>query len=63
MQILLQSRSVPPGFRAIETMDDLQRARASLPEDTVILQYLVLPERTYTWVVTRERIDLVSIAP
>jgi tetratricopeptide (TPR) repeat protein len=59
MQILLQADSLPPGFRFIETQDDLQRARANLPEDTVILQYLVLPERTYTWVVTRERIRLV----
>jgi CHAT domain-containing protein len=59
MQILLQSRSVPPGFRPIETTTDLQRARANLPEDTVILQYLVLPEQTYTWVVTRERVVLV----
>jgi len=56
MQILLQSR---PDFRPIETKDDLQRARAHLPEDTVILQYLVLPQQTYTWVVTRERIGLV----
>ncbi len=59
MQILLQSQSVPPGFRPIETTGDLQQARASLPEDTVILQYLVLPGGTYTWIVTREKIDLV----
>jgi CHAT domain-containing protein len=59
MQILLQSRSAPPGFRPIETVDDLQQARTRLPEDTVILQYLVLPSRTFTWVVTRERVTIV----
>jgi CHAT domain-containing protein len=52
MQILLQ-------VRPIETRAALQQARAGLPADTVILQYLVLPQRTYTWVVTRERIVLV----
>jgi len=59
MQILLQSRSAPPGFRPIETVADLRQSRASLPEDTVILQYLVLENRTYTWVVTREQVILV----
>jgi CHAT domain-containing protein/tetratricopeptide (TPR) repeat protein len=59
MQILLQSGSVPPGFRPIETVAGLRQAQANLPADTVILQFLVLPQRTYTWVVTRERIFLV----
>jgi CHAT domain-containing protein len=59
MQILLQSGSVPPGYRPIETVADLTQARANLPADTVILQFLVLPDRTFIWVVTRERIDLV----
>ncbi|HYI13080.1 MAG TPA: CHAT domain-containing protein [Thermoanaerobaculia bacterium] len=60
MQILLQSRSATPGFRPIETVADLQQAHALLPEDTVILQYLVLPARTFTWVVMRERVVPVS---
>jgi CHAT domain-containing protein len=60
MQILLQSGSVPPGYRPIETVSDLTQARASLPEDTVILEFLVLAQRTYTWVVTREGIVVVS---
>lgn len=61
MQILLQSRSAPEGFRSIETIADLRQARANLPEDTVIFQYLVLPERTLTWVVTREELILVPL--
>jgi CHAT domain-containing protein len=56
MQILLQSKSAPPGVRPIETVDDLRQAQANLPDDTVILQYLVLPERTLTWIVTREEV-------
>lgn len=59
MQILLQSRAAPPGYRPIETVADLRQAIATLPEDTVILQYLVLPKRTFTWVVTRGRVVLV----
>jgi CHAT domain-containing protein len=59
MDLLLRSRSVPPGFRKIESVADLQRARAALPEDTAILQYVVLPDRTYTFVLTRERLDAV----
>ncbi|HJQ36682.1 MAG TPA: CHAT domain-containing protein [Thermoanaerobaculia bacterium] len=60
MQILLQSRSAPPDYRPIETVADLERARSNLPEDTVILQYLVLQDKTYTWVVTRENVIAVS---
>jgi CHAT domain-containing protein len=59
MQILL-SRSAPPGFHPIETIADLRQAHANLPADTVILQYLVLPGRTFTWIVTREEVRLVS---
>ena len=59
MQLLLRSQSVPPGFRPIETKAELQRQLREIPEDTVILQYLVLPDRTYTWVLTRGDIVLV----
>jgi CHAT domain-containing protein len=60
MQLILQSRSVPPGFRKIETSDDLRRQLAALPDDTVILQFLVLDDKTYTWVLSRDRIRLVA---
>ena len=58
MQLLLQSKPVPPGFRKIRTQGDLHDALAELPEDTVILQYLVLADKTYVWVLTRGRIVL-----
>jgi CHAT domain-containing protein len=61
MQLLLQSKSVPRGFRKIETKSDLQAALATLPDDTWILQYLVLEDRAYVWVLSRGRITLVPL--
>ena len=64
MHVLLHLQSAPPGFRRIETRQDLHRHLAALPEDTVILQYAVLPEKTYAWVLTRRGgIELVSLRP
>ena len=57
MHLLLRSESVP-GFRPIETKEDLAEALGKLPEDTAILQYLVLPDETYTWTLTREGVTL-----
>lgn len=57
MHLLLRTQSVP-GFRPIETKEDLAAALASLPADTAILQYLVLPDETYTWLLTREGVKL-----
>lgn len=54
MQILL-------GFSPIGTPAALRQTQASLPADTVILQYVVTPRQTHTWVVTRERIELVHL--
>lgn len=59
MQLVLQSRFAPAGFRKIETIDDLRHHLANLPLDTVILQHLVLDEITYTWVLSRDHIELV----
>lgn len=60
LQLLLQSQSKPAGFRPIESKADLDRHLANLPNDTVILHYLVLKDRTYTWVLTRENFRLFS---
>jgi len=59
MQLLLHSGPVPPGFRKIETKDDLRQLLATLPDDTIILQYLVLDGGTYAWALSRGRIVLV----
>jgi CHAT domain-containing protein len=61
MQILSQSGSLPPGYRAIETVKDLRQAQAGIPDDTVILQFLVMSDRTFVWVVTRETITPVPL--
>jgi CHAT domain-containing protein len=58
MHLLLQSRFAVPGFRTIESKEDLREHLASLPDDTVILQYLVLDDHTYAWVLTRDHIEL-----
>lgn len=59
---VLQSRSAPPGFRSITSRQTLDRNLDDLPEDTVILQYLVLADRTYVWVLRRgEKIQLVRL--
>lgn len=60
MQLLLQSGPMPPGFYRIETTADLQRALAELPDDTLILQYLVLENRTYSWALSRGNIQPAS---
>jgi CHAT domain-containing protein len=60
LHLLLQSDSVPPGFRPIETVADIRRAQAALDDDTVILQYLVLPARTYVWILTRNGLEVVA---
>jgi CHAT domain-containing protein len=52
LHALLQARSTPPDFRPV-ALDTLERNLAALPEDTVILQYLVLADRTYVWVLRR----------
>ncbi len=63
MQLLLQSESVPRGFRRIESVKDLRQQLANLPDDTVILQYAVLEKKTYVWVLTRTSILLVPLRP
>ncbi|HEY0158221.1 MAG TPA: CHAT domain-containing protein [Thermoanaerobaculia bacterium] len=62
MHLLVREQTVP-GFRPIETKVDLRWHLARLPEDTVILQYLVLPEMTYAWVLTRGRIEVFELRP
>jgi CHAT domain-containing protein/tetratricopeptide (TPR) repeat protein len=56
--LLLQTAPPPPGFVRIETVADLRPNMANLPDDTVILQYLVLDDRSYVWVLTRDFLRL-----
>ncbi|HET8774337.1 MAG TPA: CHAT domain-containing protein [Thermoanaerobaculia bacterium] len=53
MQLLLQAGPAPPGFRLIDSKADLAQALATLPDDTLILQYLVLEDKTYSWSLSR----------
>ena len=63
MQLLLQSESAPAGFRKIETVSDLRQNLQTLPADTLILQYLVLEDKTYAWLLTRGKIELMPLRP
>lgn len=56
LQLLLQTASMPSGFRRIDSMAALEQMRAAIPEDTLILQYLVLEDKTYSWALSREGI-------
>lgn len=56
MQLLLQAGPAPPGFRRIDSKADLAQALAGLPDDTLILQYLVLEDETYSWSLSRNGI-------
>ncbi len=58
MHLLLQSGTPPRGFVRIETVADLFRNMTLLPEDTVVLQYLVLEDRTYLWILTSKGLRL-----
>lgn len=60
LHLILQSQNVPPGFEKIVTRNGLRQFLATLPADTHILQYLVLDDRTYVWILRRGRIDLLQ---
>jgi CHAT domain-containing protein len=53
---VLQSGFAPPAFRRLipdgETID-IARLRAALPEGTFLLEYCVVEDRTYVWIVSR----------
>lgn len=56
IQLLLQAGPLPPGFQRIDSTGSLQQAMSTLPDDTLILQYLVLEDRTYSWALSRDNI-------
>lgn len=63
LNLLRQLPDLPSDFRALteagQTMD-LSGIRKELPEDTYLLQYAVLDDRTYTWIVGRNEFELLT---
>jgi CHAT domain-containing protein len=64
LNLVLQLQDVPETFRTATrggTAADRATIQASLPPGTLILEYLVLGDRTYTWLISRERFDLLML--
>jgi CHAT domain-containing protein len=61
MYLALHSRTPPAGFHKIESLRTLKDAYASLPDDTFILEYLVLDNRTYAWLISRQGVELFQL--
>jgi CHAT domain-containing protein len=58
----LRSGAAPPLFQdALQSLHerDLGRIRASIPDNTLILEYGVFDDRTYVWILSRNGLDLV----
>lgn len=56
---ILRLPHTPAAFVRIARERRLQHIQASLPPGTFILEYSVLENETFTWVISRDRIDLV----
>jgi CHAT domain-containing protein len=52
--LLMQSAEVPPPFRSIAAVTDPERLRRFLPPATVIIQYVVLEDRSYAFILSRD---------
>lgn len=54
LYLLLHSQSVPPAFRRLAASTDPNVLRAELPPGVFVLQYLVLENRSYAWILSSE---------
>ena len=59
--LLVRARVLPTGFRRIDDRADLAHVYASLPRGTFVLQYTVLRDRAYAWIVSRDGMQLVKL--
>jgi len=61
---LLAASQTPERFRDIATMDvTIPELQQRIPDDTFILQYLVLSERTLVWLVSRTQFEALDPLP
>jgi CHAT domain-containing protein len=64
LNLVLRTKNVSPEFRAATTAGGpvpLARIRASLPAGTVLVQYSVQDDRTYAWIVSRDRFERLTL--
>ena len=64
LNLILQLAFVPKAFRELTPDGDAieaARIRASLPPGTVLIEYCVLDDRTYAWIVSREHFEHLTL--
>lgn len=63
LNLLLQTSVVPTAFRELARGEplDLPRIQRFLPEGTFVLEYCVLEDRTYVWVIAHEAFAVVRL--
>jgi CHAT domain-containing protein len=64
LNLILQLAFVPKAFRELTPDGDaieVARIRASLPPGTFLIEYCVLDDRTYAWIVSRDRFEHLTL--
>jgi CHAT domain-containing protein len=64
LDLVRQLGTLPPAFRHVEPDGetlDLGRVRAALPPGTFILEYCVLDDRTYVWIVSHDAFAVLTL--
>jgi CHAT domain-containing protein len=62
LDLVRRLETLPPRFRRFASPDetvDLAEMRAALPPGTFVVEYCVLEDRTYTWILSRDAFALV----
>jgi CHAT domain-containing protein len=60
LDLILKSPIAPESFRKLDRKN-AAALRAALPAGTFLLQYAVLPEHTYVWIVSREHFQVLKL--
>ncbi|HYO75587.1 MAG TPA: hypothetical protein VE010_03925, partial [Thermoanaerobaculia bacterium] len=64
LDLLSLSGPLPPQIKALgrtaETMD-IRAMRAQLPPNTFVIEYALFDDRTYAWVMSRDRLEVVTL--
>lgn len=57
LHLILQRKDIPPEWRAIATREplDIAAIQCEIPTGTFVIQYRVLDDATYMWVLSRDR--------
>ncbi|HLE55579.1 MAG TPA: CHAT domain-containing protein, partial [Rhodothermia bacterium] len=64
LQLILQIQNIPRKFRRLTRNGEPMRLRdvqAELPPDTFIIEYCVLEDRTYAWVISRDEVEVLTL--